>query len=60
VVALLAVLAGGVTSCTASSGGSGGISRTGSGITPAGTYSVPVTVQSNGVSHRTTLTLTVD
>jgi hypothetical protein len=60
-VVLLAILAGGVSSCTSSSvdrssnpnGGS-------SGITPAGTYSIPVTVTSNGVQHQVTLTLIVD
>jgi hypothetical protein len=60
-VALLVILAGGVSSCTSSKiikggGGGGG----GSGVTPAGTYSIPVTVTSNGISHKITLTLTVD
>jgi hypothetical protein len=61
-VVLLALLAGGVSSCTSSgivSGGSGG-HPTGAGVTPAGTYSIPVTVTSNGVQHQVTLTLTVD
>jgi hypothetical protein len=64
-VVLLALLAGGVSSCTSSgiisgsSGGSGGRS-TGVGVTPAGTYSIPVTVTSNGVQRQVTLTLTVD
>jgi hypothetical protein len=63
---LLGALAGGVASCaksgggtgggTGGSGGSGGLT----GTTPAGTYSVPVTVTSTGVSHSATLTLTVD
>ncbi|MGA3082135.1 MAG: choice-of-anchor D domain-containing protein [Terracidiphilus sp.] len=60
-VALLAMLAAGVSSCTQSSVG---VSlpgpRTGPGISPAGTYSIPVTVSSNGVTHAITLTLTVD
>jgi len=59
-VALLVLLAGGVSSCTSSKiikGSSGG---GGSGVTPAGTYSIPVTVPSNGISHQITLTLTVD
>jgi hypothetical protein len=59
-VALLVLLAGGVSSCTSSKiikGSSGG---GGSGVTPAGTYSIPVTVTSNGISHQITLTLTVD
>jgi hypothetical protein len=60
-VALLAMLAAGVSSCTES-----GIGlpepppRSGAGITPAGTYSIPVTISSNGVQHQVTLTLTVD
>jgi hypothetical protein len=61
-VALLVILAGGVSSCTSSNiiktGGGGGSS--GSGVTPAGTYSIPVTVTSNGISRQITLTLTVD
>jgi hypothetical protein len=60
-VALLAMLMGGVCSCTQSSVG---VSlpgpRTGPGISPAGSYSIPVTVSSNGVAHTITLTLTVD
>jgi len=56
---LLVVLA--VTGCASagisSSGGSGG---SGSGTTtPAGTYSIPVSVTSNGVTHTVQLTLTV-
>jgi len=64
---LLVFLAGGVTSCTGSGGGSGGGGgggsgggSGGSGLTSAGTYSVPVTVTSTGVSHSATLTLVVD
>jgi hypothetical protein len=60
-VALLAILMGGVSSCTESSVGvplPG--PRTGPGISPAGSYSIPVTVSSNGVAHTITLTLTVD
>jgi hypothetical protein len=59
---LAAVLAGGVTSCVSSGGGSGG-GGGGSGggkNTAPGTYAIPVTVTSTGVSHATTLTLTVD
>lgn len=42
------------------SGGSGGGSGPGSGTTtPAGTYAIPVTVTSGGISHSITLTLTV-
>jgi len=60
-IALLAVLVGGVSSCTESNiGSSGGISKGGNGITPPATYAIVVTASSNGVSHQRTLTLTVD
>jgi hypothetical protein len=61
-VVLAAILAAGVSSCTSSSGGTGGSppgGGSGSG-TPAGTYTVPVTITSTGVSHALNLTLTVD
>jgi len=59
---LLAFVVCGASSCASSGGGSGG----GPGPTPtgsntaAGTYSIPVTVSSNGVQHVVTLTLVVD
>ena len=59
---LLAVIAGGVSSCTSSGGGTRW-RRGGSGggsATPPGTYSIPVTVSSTGVSHAVTVTMTVD
>jgi hypothetical protein len=60
-VALLGIVVGWVGSCAESGGGTGGGSGgAGTGSTAAGTYSVPVTVTSTGVSHSTTLTLTVD
>lgn len=60
-VALLAILMGGVSSCAGSSlGRSSNPNGGSSGMTPAGSYSIPVTVTSNGVSHQITLTLTVD
>ena len=60
-IALLTVLAGGVSSCTASGGGlTGLIPRTGPGITPVGTFSIPVSALSGGIEHKVTLTLTVD
>jgi hypothetical protein len=60
-IALAALFASVLSSCTQSSGGSGtGGSKTGSGSTPPATYSVVVTASSNGVSHQATLTLTVD
>jgi hypothetical protein len=62
--ALLAILAGGVSSCTSSGGGTGGggglTGGGGAGTTPAGTYSIPVNVTSNGVQHSLTVTLIVD
>ncbi|MFZ0747020.1 MAG: choice-of-anchor D domain-containing protein, partial [Terracidiphilus sp.] len=53
---------GGLSSCSGSGGGTGGTPPGGQGnsITPAGTYSIPVAVVSNGVSHTVTLSLTVD
>jgi hypothetical protein len=66
--ALLAILAGGISSCVSSgvnlSGGGGGGSGN-SGLTPPGTYTIPVNVTSNGVTHTLAapsgpLTLTVD
>jgi hypothetical protein len=63
-VALLMILAGGVSSCGGSGGGVGGGSGSGGGgspgATPAGTYSIPVTVTSNGIEHSVTVTLVVD
>jgi hypothetical protein len=63
-VALLALVAGGVTSCLGSSGGGGNTGgeggKGGSGTTPSGTYSIPITVVSTGVQHAVTVTLTVD
>ena len=61
--ALAAVLASAVCSCTSSGGGAGGGSggqKGGSNSTPAGTYSLPVTLTSTGISHSTTVTMTVD
>jgi hypothetical protein len=59
-IVLLGILVGEVASCAKSGGGTGGSGGAGTGSTAAGTYSVPVTVTSTGVSHSTTLTLTVD
>jgi len=60
-IALMALLASSLSSCTQSGGGSGkGTGKTGTGVTPPATYYVVVTASSNGVSHQTTLTLTVD
>jgi hypothetical protein len=60
-VLLGVMLAGGVSSCTSSgtiAGGSGGAGNSSS--TPAGTYTIPVTVTAAGVSHAVSVTLTVD
>jgi hypothetical protein len=60
-VVTFAILAGGATSCTnAGLISGGGTSRSGPGVTPAGTYPIIVTATSNGVAHPITLTLTVD
>jgi hypothetical protein len=65
-IALLAVVAVSASSCTSSGGGSGGGGGGGGGgsgsssTTPAGTYSIPVTITSTGISHVVTLTLIVD
>jgi hypothetical protein len=64
-LALLAILSGGVTSCVSSEvvtggGASGGTGGSGSGSTPAGTYTIPATVVSNGIQHSVSLTATVD
>jgi hypothetical protein len=62
-VAFLAVLLLGFSGCSSSGGGSGGTPPPSSPTThntPTGTYTVPVTVVSNGVQHGVTLTLVVD
>jgi hypothetical protein len=60
--ALWVIMAGGVSSCTSSGGGSssGSSGSSSSGSTPAGTYSIPLTVVSGSVQHAVTVTLTVD
>ena len=63
-IALLAILAGSLASCSASGGGTttgpGGGSGSSSGSTPAGSYAIPLTVSSDGVQHSFTLTLIVE
>ncbi len=56
----VACLGAGISGCSSSGGGSGGKTTTTTSSTPAGTYSIPVTVTSNGVQHTVTLTLLVD
>jgi hypothetical protein len=58
---LAAFLVGGVSSCTSSGGGTGGTSGNGGGSNTApGTYTIPVSVTSMGISQSVNLTLTVD
>jgi len=61
-VAAFAILFGGLVSCVSSGGGTGGAGANSSsvGATQAGTYSIPITVTSNGLSRNLTLTLVVD
>ncbi len=62
-IAMLALLAEGVVSCSGGGGGSSGGATPPpqtSNNTPAGKYSVGVTATANGVSHKVTLSLTVD
>jgi hypothetical protein len=57
----LSLLAIAMTSCAGAGGGSGPVTPPPTGNnTPAGTYSIPVTISGNGVSHSITLSLTVD
>ena len=60
--ALLAVLICGLSSCAGSGGGTGAGPAGGQGNSTAsvGTFSIPVTVAANGVTHTVTVTLTVD
>ena len=59
VLALIVTMS--IASCTGSGGGTGGAGGNGSGSsTPPGTYSIPVTVTSTGISQAVTLSLTVD
>ena len=61
-LAMLAFVLSGLASCTISGGGTGG-AGTGSGpggLTPAGPYTIPVTVTSIGVAHSASVTMTVD
>jgi hypothetical protein len=61
VVAFMAILTGGISSCTSSGGGLGGTgTQSVTGSTPAGTYLIPLTVVSGTIQHSVTVTLTVD
>jgi hypothetical protein len=60
-IAVLFLTPLGIASCAGAGGGGGGTPRSSSNTnTPAGTYSVVVTATANGLSHKITLTLTVD
>jgi hypothetical protein len=60
-ILIAAFLIGGVSSCTSSGGGTGGTGGNGGGSNTApGTYTIPVSVTSMGVSQSVNLTLTVD
>lgn len=64
-VLLLALLVSGISSCASSGGGGGGGGGgtnppSGTNNTAAGTYSIPVTITSNGVQHSVSLSLVVD
>jgi hypothetical protein len=63
-LAMLIVAAMGLSSCASSGGGTGGGGTGGgsggSGQTRPGTYSIPLTATSSGVSHSVTVTLVVD
>ena len=50
----------GIVSCAGAGGGGGGKPASTNQSTPAGTYSIVVTANANGVSHNTNLTLIVD
>ncbi len=60
-VVVLLAFAAGLTACSSSGGGGGGITPPpATHTTPAGTYSIPVTISADGVQHNVTLTLVVD
>jgi len=58
--ALLTILLGGLSSCATAGSGVTIPPNGSSGVTPAGNYSIPITISANGVSRTVTLTLTVD
>ncbi len=61
-IAIIFLSSFGITSCAGAGGGGGSAPPPGSAgkNTPPGTYSVVVTATANGLSHKVTLTLTVD
>lgn len=58
--ALLALFAASATGCVASGGGSGGGGGGSGSTTPAGTYTIQVTVSASGLTHTGNFTLVVD
>jgi hypothetical protein len=59
-VALFVVMTGALSSCAGFASGSSSGSSGSSSSTPAGTYAIPVTFTSTGISHAVNVTLTVD
>jgi len=61
-VVLLALAVAGVTSCAGAGGGTGTAPTAAatSHTTPAGTYAIPVGITTSGVTHKVTVSLTVD
>jgi hypothetical protein len=59
-LAILILTSLGLTSCAGAGGGGGGTPLPANGATPPGTYSLVVTATANGLTHKITLTLTVD
>lgn len=57
---LAAIVMGGISSCVSSGGGKGGGGKGGGSTTPAGTYTIPVSVMSLGLTQSVNVTLTVD
>ncbi len=57
---LAAIVSCGVSSCVSSGGGKGGGGKGSGNNTPAGTYTIPVSVTSLGLTQSVNLTLTVD
>jgi hypothetical protein len=57
---LLVLCVGGVSSCAGAGGGGGSTPTTQTLTVAAGTYTIPVTITSNGVQHAVNLTLVVD
>jgi len=58
---LAAIFTCGVSSCVSSSGGTGGTGgKLGGSNTPPGTYTIPISVTSTGITRSVNVTLTVD